>query len=189
MPKSKSNKITKGVDEELIYEDEDNFDSVNLKLRKIQKELKNCQKEKQEYLDGWQRIKADFINLKKQSDIDRKKMIQYANEEFITELLPALDSFDHAFKNKKKWEQVEESWRTGVEFIHSQLLKVMKDYDVKEIAPLGEEFDPVLHHSSGVVRVENKKDDGKIVEVIQKGYALRDKIIRYPNVKVGEINN
>jgi molecular chaperone GrpE len=189
--KSKKNQ-TDDPQEEIVYEENPEIlgsSDVISKLKKVKAELKKCQQEKHEYLDGWQRTKADFVNLKKTSGEDRKKLISYANEEFILELLPSLDSFEQAFKNKESWESVSKDWRLGIEFIHSQLLKVLGDYDVEEINPEGEIFDANLHHSVELVKVENKKEDGRILEVIQKGYKLRDKIIRYPNVKVGEFKN
>jgi molecular chaperone GrpE len=156
------------------------------KIKKLQEELSECKEEKQEYLDGWQRTKADFVNLKKRAEEDRKSFAKYANEEFIMELLPALDSFDQAFQNKEAWEKVDSNWRSGVEFIHSQLLSILNNHGVSAVDPLGEEFNPELHHSIEMIEVEEEKDDGKIVQVTQKGYRLGDKIIRHPGVKVGK---
>jgi molecular chaperone GrpE len=182
------------LDKEITYEEENNETPVSsfskdpkTKEAKLKKELKKCQEEKQEYLDGWQRIKADFVNLKKRSEQDKKDFAKYANENFILELLPALDSFDQAFKNKEAWERADANWRTGIEFIYSQLTSVLENHGVKEVSPMGEIFDPQLHHSVEMVEVEDEKNDGKIVEVIQKGYSLGDKTIRHPSVKVGEL--
>jgi molecular chaperone GrpE len=120
------------MDDEIVYEEDSNeptqssfSKNPDSKLEKIKKDLKKCQEEKQEYLDGWQRAKADFVNLKKRSDEEKKEFAKYANEQFITELLPALDSFDQAFKNKEAWEKADKNWRTGIEFIHSQLVSVL----------------------------------------------------------------
>lgn len=169
------------------FDESDSTDSLIKKLKKIKEELAECKKEKQEYLDGWQRIKADFVNLKKRNEEDRKSFAKYANEEFILELLPALDSFDQAFKNKEAWEKADKNWRTGIEFIHSQMMSILNNHGVTEMNPIGEKFDPKLHHSVEVIGVEDKKDDGKIIDVTQKGYALGDKIIRHASVKVGEV--
>ena len=112
MSKSDSNNKN-DIDEEIVYEDgSDGFDSDDSsipvkKIKKIKEELKKCQAEKQEYLDGWQRVKADFVNLKKRSEKDRTAFAKYANENFILELLPALDSFDQAFGNKEAWEKAD----------------------------------------------------------------------------------
>jgi len=186
---SKSKKDNRQApEEEIIYDDADSNNCFEEKLKKVKEELKKCRSEKQEYLDGWQRAKADFVNLKKNTEEDKKKFIKYSNEEFILELLPALDSFSQAFRDKKNWEKASLDWRMGIEFIYSQLMNVLENHSVTEIDPLHEKFDPKLHHSIDTVEVENKGDDGKIVEVIQKGYRLGEKIIRHPNVKVGVFN-
>lgn len=174
-------------EEEIIYdipEDESGVDFPT-KIKKLKEELKGVRKEKEEYLDGWQRAKADFINFKKRAEEDKRMFAQYATEDFILQLLPALDSFDSAFKNKESWESVPKDWRTGMEFIHSQIVNTLKNHGVEEVECLHKDFDPQLHHSIDTVKVENEEDDGKIVEVVQKGYRLSDKIIRHPNVKVG----
>jgi len=186
MPNKKTKKHTK-EEEEIIYDVPEDESGTNLpdKVKKLKEELKSVRKEKDEYLDGWQRAKADFVNFKKRTEEEKKKFAQYAAEDFILKLLPALDSFDHAFKNKETWESVPKDWRLGMEFIHSQILNTLKDHGVEEMNCLHQNFDPQYHHSIEMVGVENEEDDGKIVEVIQKGYKLSDKIIRHPNVKVG----
>lgn len=192
-----SDKIDNEDDGEIVYEEEagasesvsnSSFSkSPDDQVAKLKKDLQKCKEEKQEYLDGWQRAKADFVNLKKRAGEDKKSFVKFANEEFILELLPALDSFEQAFRNKEAWEKADANWRTGVEFIHSQLMSILSNHGVTEMNPAGEKFDEKLHHSIEAVAVEDKKDDGKIVEVTQKGYMLGDKIIRHASVKVGEL--
>ncbi len=174
-------------EEEIIYdvlEDESGTDLPS-KIKKLKVELKEVRKEKDEYLDGWQRSKADFVNFKKRADEEKKAFAAYATEDFILQLIPALDSFSHAFADKENWESVSKDWRVGIEYIHSQIVNTLNDHGVVEIESLHKEFDPKLHHSIDTVEVEDKKDDGKIMEVILKGYKLGNKIIRHPNVKVG----
>lgn len=184
----KNNKPTET--EEVVYESEntDGEDTVHFveKIKKLKAELENCRKEKQEYLDGWQRAKADFINFKKRSEEDKKEIVKYATEEFILEIIPALDSFEHAFRDKKDLDKSGTEWRQGIEFIYSQLKNVLTNHGVTEVNPQNEMFDPNLHHSIDVVGVEKEEDIGKIIDVIQKGYKLGDKIIRHPSVRVGE---
>lgn len=185
--KEKKTKNNAPEEEEIIYdvpEDESGAD-LPVKVKKLKQELSEAKKERGEYLDGWQRSQADFINFKKRSEEEKKAFAAYATEDLILQLLPALDSFTHAFKDKKNWEAVSLDWRMGIEFIYSQIVNILKDHGVEEIESLHQEFDPKLHHSLETVEVEKKEDDGKIVEVILKGYKLGDKIIRHPNVKVG----
>jgi molecular chaperone GrpE len=186
-PKSQNN-----VDEDIFYEEnvpdgEQGSSFASKDSKKLKEDLKKCQKEKQEYLDGWQRAKADFVNLKKRAEQDKKEFAKYANEEFVVELLPVMDSFDQATANKEAWEQAPAEWRTGIEFIHTQLKTILENHGVKELDPVGETFDPEHHHSVDTVKVESPDEDDKIVEVTQKGYALGEKIIRHPSVRVGKL--
>lgn len=200
MPKNKAYKKGKiGHNNEsdesgdIVYEndgaesgDRDHSSDLTDKIRRIKAELKACKSEKQEYLDGWQRAKADFVNFKKRSEEERREFAKFANEEFIMELLPVLDSFEQAFRDKKNWEKASLDWRMGIEFIYSQLRTVLENHGVTEMNPLGETFDPVLHHSIEAQKVDDPADNDKIVGVTQKGYRIGEKIIRYPSVRVGE---
>ena len=180
-------------DEEIVYEEgvDETHPSSDLqkKMEKLKKDLKKCQEEKQEYLDGWQRSKADFVNFKQQTEKAKKDYGKFAIEDFVIEILPTLDSFDLAFKNKDLWEQIDKNWRTGIEFIYSQLKNTLEKRGITEINPLNEKFDHNKHHSVATVNVESEEDDDRIIEVIQKGYVLDGKIIRHPNVKVGKFGN
>lgn len=176
----------------IVYDNSDVSDGVNIdaqsKIKKVKEDLKKCQEEKQEYLNGWQRAKADFINYKKRAEESKKELSQYAAGNIISEIIPIIDNFEQAFKNKEVWESVDKNWRTGIEMIYSQLKDVLKNNNVEEIECLGKEFDPKIHESVEMVEVDDKKDNDKIIEVIQKGYKMGDKIIRPPNVKVGKFN-
>lgn len=185
-----SKKNQEETNEDIVYDNSDSSEGssfdIESKLKKTKSQLKKCQEERQEYLDGWQRSKADFINFKKRSEESKKEMVQYASENLILELLPIVDNFEQAFKNKDVWESVDENWRKGIEMIYNQVVGILKNNDVTEIESLGKEFDPNIYQSLEVVDVEDKKDNDKIVEVIQKGYRIGGKIIRHPNVKVGK---
>lgn len=175
-------------EENIVYEEE-NSDQTTVKIKKLKDELKKCKSEKQDFLDGWQRSKADYINLKKRSEEDITRIKSYANEDLILELLSILDSFEMAFKDKEAWNSAPENWRKGVEFIHNQFIRTLEDFSVKTIDPVNEKFDPNLYHSIENVDVDDEKQDGKIIEVMQKGYQLKDKMIRYASVKVGEFKS
>lgn len=157
------------------------------KIEKLKKDLAEALAQKQEYLDGWQRSKADYINLKKRSEEERAGIRDYATEDFALAVIPVIDSFEMAFKNEKALEAVPKVWTEGVKFIYNQLVTTLSDYGVKAINPLGEMFDVNKHTAQEMVKVEAEADNGKIIEVIQKGYEFKTKIIRHAVVKVGEI--
>jgi molecular chaperone GrpE len=156
------------------------------KIKKLKAELEESNKQRIEYLDGWQRMKADMVNMKKREEEDRSNFIKYAKEGVIEEILPVLQSFDMAMANKESWEKVEANWRSGVEYIAKQLRSVLESHGLVEVNPIGEKFDPSRDEALEHVAVTDEKQDHIIIEVVQKGYKLHDKIVKAPRVKVGE---
>lgn len=176
--------------DDVVFENEDgegNTQSPLAKIKQLREKLKKSEAERMEYLAGWQRAKADLINARKRDEEDKKEFVKYANEDLVGEILTVLDSFDMAFANKEAWEKVDKNWRTGVEYIYSQLLSTLERFNLKVINPIGQKFDPNYQVSIESVPVTDKDQDGLIVEVVQKGYELGGKVIRPPKVKVGEI--
>lgn len=167
--------------EEVVFEEEDPRDLI----KKLKEKLKVCQDERQTYLTGWQRDKADFINARKDDERRNMELLKFSKEGLLQELIPVLDSFQMAMKNSG-WNSVSSEWRTGVEHIYSQLKNVLVANGITEVNPEGEMFDPRQHHAIGIIPVTDEKDDGKILEVAQKGYTLNGKILRTANVKIGE---
>lgn len=150
-------------------------------------ELERVTAERNEYLAGWQRAKADFANAKKRMEETMVEYRKLANEGLIEEILPVLQSFEMAFGNKASWEKVDKNWRSGVEHIYTQLKTVVEQNGLQAISPLGLIFDPMVHEA---VRFEITTDASKantISEVIEKGYSLGGKLIRPAKVVVLEI--
>ena len=168
------------MDKDITYEEE--IDSgIEDKIKKIKKQLKRCQKEKEEYLVGWQRAKADFINYRRRQEehnINLKKNIQ---EELIYNLLSLLDGLNAAAQIK---EGDAENLKKGIYQLNQQLVSTLQTYGLKEIPAQGENFDPQLHEA--IEQVESDQPGGQIVEEVQKGYFLNDKVLRYSKVKVAK---
>ena len=156
-------------------------------IKKLREKLKATQKERDEYLTGWQRAKADLINARQRDETDKKEFVKFANERLIDGLIPVLDSFELAFNNKESWEKADKNWRAGVEFIYNQLKKTLADVGLEEINPLGEKFDPLRDEAAAYESVAAESDEHKILAVSQKGYLLNGRPMRPPKVKVGEI--
>lgn len=177
---------------DISYETADLDDSVVAEenaietVKKLRAKLKEAEKKSQEYLDGWQRMKADFLNAKKRDEETQKEFRKYATEGFIEELLPVLQSFDMAFANKEAWEKVDKNWRNGVEYIHGQLKSVLDSHGLKEVDPQGKPFDPARDEAMEYVPVTDEKLHHMVISVVQKGYELNGKQMRPPRVKVGE---
>lgn len=170
--------------DDIISEEDENTPKLIAKLRD---KLKASESEKREYLDKWQRERADFVNYKKRNEEENKQFIKFANERLIEEIIPTLESFEMAFSNKKTWESLPENWRKGVEYIHSQLLNTLKSKGLEELNPTkGEKFNPNIHIAEASESTFDKNEDDVIIRVIKKGYGLNGKIIMAPRVVVAE---
>jgi len=159
------------------------------KLKKLREEVRRLQKERDNYLTQLQRERADSINLRKAEEEKRKGVRQTITIEVIRDLIPSLDSFDAAMNNKELWQAVDKNWRIGVEYIYQQLLGVLENYGVRIDNPVGEKFDPVRHEPHSYKEVSDKKEEGKILEILQKGYYLGEIAIRPTRVTVGKLPN
>jgi molecular chaperone GrpE len=148
------------------------------------KQLEESKKLQDEYLNGWQRQKADFINYQKDSLRQAQEIVKYANEDLITDLLIVLDSFDisvNSLKNKELTEN-EKKIIQGLELIKTQLEDVLRKKGLKPIEALGEQFNPQFHEI--LEEIEEKGPPGVIIEEVIKGYELNGKVIRPSKVKV-----
>ncbi len=186
--KDEKRKIVSKIDnDDFTFEDdeEDDFSSNRKDLvKKIREDLKTCRKDKEEYLTGWQRAKADYINLQKELDQIRVSSSILARENFVLNLLPVIDSFDMAFDNKKAWEKVDKEWRIGIEYIHQQFKTSLLMSGVEQINEINISFDPKIHDSVKMINTKKKEQDGIIAQIIQIGYRINDRIIRPARVNV-----
>ena len=140
-------------------------------------------KKAEEYLDGWKRCLADFDNYKKQQEKTFSELRQYASEDLIREIVPILDSFDLALKSVPEGDKTSE-WKQGVVFIKGQLEDVLKNRGLEAIKAAGERFDPNIHDA--VETVESDKESGMVIEEVQRGYRIGDRIVRPSRVKVSK---
>ncbi len=183
-----SGEAKKDQDSEVLeYEfNEDGEEDLKKTLKKLREDLKVAKKEKEEYLTGWQKERADFANYKKNEE-DRKAMVSEAmRERILTRFLGVIDSFNMAFANKEAWEKVDENWRRGVEYIYGQMNTVFEEYGVKSVGEVGETFDPNIHQPIEMIPTDKKDQDHKVANVIQKGYKLGERILRPARVNVYE---
>ena len=155
-------------------------------IKSLREKLAKAVAEKQEYLNNWQRDKAEFVNARKRDEEAQKDFARFSNESLVSELIPVLDSFHIAMSNKEAWEKADKNWRTGVEYIANQLTKVLEEFGLKEIDPIGKPFDPMRDEAIEHEAVDDEKKNNTVTSVIQKGYELHGKMLKAPKVKVGE---
>ena len=179
MEKEKKKKNNK--EEETVNENVEIVDSKqNEELDKLKKELAD---EKAKSM----RIQADMINFKKRKEDELAAFYKYANADLIESLLPTIDNFERALNAKVSDEASDEvkKYQEGFKMIYTNLVKLLNDYDVKEIESLGLEFDP-NYHQAVLTEEDESKPSNVIVEVLQKGYKYKDKVIRPAMVKVNK---
>lgn len=146
--------------------------------------LEECERQRAEYLAGWQRARADFMNYKKEEMKRVSEFIEYAKEEFLLHILLFLDSFALAEKRISDHIKNDENIR-GFLQVGVQMKDFLKKHDVQEIKVLGEKFDPNFHEA---VEEEYREgvESGIILEEIQKGYTIQGRLLRPAKVKVAK---
>ena len=138
-----------------------------------------------ELKDKYLRLFAEFDNYKKRTARERLDLIRTASEDLITKLLPVLDDFDRAKKNADD-PTSSETFSEGVALVYQKLHQVLESKGLKAMDAEEKDFDPELHEAISVVAVPDKKMKNKIIDHIEKGYFLNDKIIRHAKVVIGE---
>lgn len=148
-------------------------DALRLDLSKKDKEIADL-------IEIVKRVQAEFENYKKRVDRDKEDFLKCAKKGLIIKLLPVMDNFELALKNKAKGDELQK----GVELIYAELSSVLQSEGVRPIISEGTKFDPQLHEA--LIREESDKEDNVILEEFQKGYCLHDRVIRQSRVKVSK---
>jgi len=146
--------------------------------KECEEALEACRKEAEEYKDKYLRAHADFDNMKKRLEKDKATAVAFANESFATDLLSVIDTFENALFtiDQIEGDEAVEKIREGMALTYEQLLKVLQKHGVEEIANEGV-FDPHVHQV--VQQVESDAHEkNEIVQVLQKGYKLKDRVLR-----------
>lgn len=147
------------------------------KIAKMRDELAECRSDKQEYMDGWQRAKADYVNLLKRTESDCQAAELKGKTRTIETLLPAFDALERA----KEHGDIPE----GFLAIARQLESAFASLGLEEVGKIGEPFDPALHDAFGQDAVESASADDTITAVLEKGWRINGTIIRPAKVRVG----
>ena len=127
------------------------------------------------------RVTSEMINSNRRKDEECNRLMKYKNEDIILDLLQVIDNFERALSVKS----TDENYQKGFDMIYAGFRSVLDKYEVKEIECLGLEFNPEVHQAVLTDHIEGKKDN-EIIEVMQKGYTYKDKVIRPAMVKVNK---
>nr|MDH3164194.1 nucleotide exchange factor GrpE [Bacillus licheniformis] len=150
----------------------------------LEKQLKELQERLEEKENKLLRVQADFENYKRRARLDLEVAEKYRSQRIISDLPPALDNFERALQIDPDNEQTK-SLLQGMEMVHRQILEALKNEGVEQIPSVGEQFDPNMHQA--VMQVEDEAyESNAVVEELQKGYKLKDRVIRPSMVKVNQ---
>jgi molecular chaperone GrpE len=154
----------------------------NAKIKQLREQLKEAQQKRDEYLAGWQREKADAINMKREAmhDAERRAMREKTN--LIEDIIPVLDSFDMA-TGSESWTEINDGFKTGMEAVRNQLLDVLARNGVERYGKVGEQFNP--HTEEAVQEVDDAPGEPhSVVKILRFGYKTGDRVIRPAQVIV-----
>jgi molecular chaperone GrpE len=157
------------------------IDEARKEIAELREQLEQIEAKASENMDGWQRSQAEFINYKKRIERDRGLEYNTMKGDVIKKLLPVLDDLERALANRAQ----DESWSNGIELIARKFQSVLESDGIKRIEAQGETFDPNFHEA-----ISNEHSDevesGRVIEVVQNGYMLGERVIRPAVVRVAQ---
>lgn len=145
-----------------------------------EKEIEKLKHERDEYLDGWKRAKAAFLNYKKEEDERSRTMVEYAKGDLLMKILPILDNLARAEKEIPEKERENNVYKGFLQIV-AQWKEFLKSQGVEEVEAVGKPFDPEVHEAIG--EIEGKEAD-IVAEEVEKGYMLQGKLLRPAKVKI-----
>lgn len=153
-------------------------------IENLRSELASCQAKSAEYLDGWQRARAEFANYKKRVEREQALAYQNAAANIFRRFLDVLDDFDRALKNRPQ-DADGAGWAAGIELIYRKFYSILESEGVSIMDADDQYFDPNLHEAISV-EDNDEYDSGQIIEVVKKGYMMGDRVLRVATVRVAK---
>ena len=154
-------------------------------FKDLNEQLKQSRAEAAEYLEGWQRAKADFVNFKRRMELERTEMFNSVSGDILARVLPAVDDFDRAVQTLPE-ELKDNGWVNGALLIQRKLSSLLDQSGAKQIpVSAGDEFDPTIHEA---VTHEDSEDvmSGHVIAEVQRGYKMGDRVLRPALVRVAK---
>jgi len=176
--------VEENKNEEIKEEKKAEEPKEHKKEHKKDKKLEELQNEINTLKDKNMRITAEMVNTLRRKDEETNRLLKYSNESLITELLPVIDNFERALNVDAKTTDIE-SYQKGMTMIYNSLKNILEKFEVKEIEAIDKEFDPSYHQAVMQEEKEGTKEN-IVIEVLQKGYTYKDKVIRPAMVKVSK---
>ena len=159
---------------------------LNEQINSMAQELIQKEEEKKQLTEKVKIAQAELVNYRKRKDEETATMLKYANADLILELIPSIDNFERAIKQAEKSENTEiKKFMTGINLIYQGIQNTLTKFGVEEINRVGQEYDPNLEQALLTECVEEQEDE-VVLEVLQKGYKLKDRVIRAASVKINQ---
>ena len=152
---------------------------------KIAKELEETKQALEDYKDKYLRLSAEFDNYRKRTMKEKAELIKNGGEKAISAILPILDDLERALLNMQKADDVKAMYE-GIDLIHQKFLKNLGHEGLEKMNPVGEAFDTDFHEAIALVPAPEEAQKGKVLDCVQTGYKLNDKVIRHAKVVVAQ---
>ena len=157
---------------------------LNEEMLKLEEEINTLMDQNKGLEEKLKLTQAELINYRKRKDDEVEGLLKYANQGLITDLLPIIDNFERAINHSDVSEEMKK-YSVGIKMIYNNLNDILKQYGVEEINRVGQVFDPNLEQAL-LIDNDPSKDDDIVLEVLLKGYKLKDRVIRPASVKINQ---
>lgn len=158
---------------------------LNEEMLKLEEEIRTLTDTNKGLEEKVKLAQAELINYRRRKDEEVEGLLKYANQGLIMDLLPIIDNFERAINHSEASEEIKK-YSVGIKMIHNNLKDILKQYGVEEINRVGQTFDPNLEQAL-LVENDPTKEDDIVLEVLLKGYKLKDRVIRPASVKINQL--
>tara|TARA_B100001057_G_scaffold490217_1_gene578035 strand:+ start:13811 stop:14362 length:552 start_codon:yes stop_codon:yes gene_type:complete len=183
MATKKKKESKKAEDVESVVEENQGGENLN-EESKVEKEL-TPEEKYNELNNRFLRLYAEFENYRKRTNKERLDLITNANSDLLKDLVPVIDDFERAIANNVDADDIE-GIKEGFSLIYNKYKGLLQSKGLKAMEAKGEVFDPELHEAIANLPTEDKKMKGKVIDDVEKGYFLNDKVLRFAKVVVGQ---
>ena len=152
---------------------------------KLQKQLEEAQQTIEDQKDKYLRLSAEFDDYRKRTLKEKAELIKNGGEKAISAILPILDDLERALANMQKLDDIQAMY-DGIDLIHQKFLKTLSQEGLQKMEPVGEAFDTDFHEAIALVPAPEEAQKGKVLDCVQTGYKLNDKVIRHAKVVVAQ---
>ena len=169
-----------------LQEEQQELDSkLNEEMLKLEEEINTLTETNKGLEEKVKLAQAELINYRRRKDEETEGLLKFANQGIITDLLPIIDNFERFLSHSEDSEEIKK-YSVGIKMIYNNLKDILKQYGVEEINRVGQSFNPNLEQAL-LVENDSSKEDDIILEVLLKGYKLKDRVIRPASVKINQL--